>query len=211
MAVRNQAKFYTTGPCHLYVRTNNVGAGPFFTPAQLRASGEPIYFLGHTERTPEPGFETAWKPVFTSLSGEAVPDDELNLGTNCKLVLDLQRFDIDIIHMLMSGRHGRDIVKYPVGSESYLHRGRLLLQHGDSFELWVKYSFHNTANAQDDLPPGYYFLACRMAGIYPTNLTRDAKKVRLMIEPKPVRMGVVGGFNTFSKDPLYFNNLPDPG
>lgn len=218
MAQNNLAYYTVTGPVHVFTRAHGAGPGPNRSISQLgtRGSGN-IFFVGHTENSPELAGEPQYKPVFCSLSGEAVPDDKLFLGTNFKLVLDLQRFDFDIIHALAHPpHHGNDLGgnAIPLGAESYLTRGRLAQAHGDSYELWLQYSFFDTVNqvGQDpSMPPGFYFPCCTTSGYYPTKLARDAKKVRLMIEPMPVRVGVTGGFFTYSKDPTYFQNLPDPG
>lgn len=228
MAINNEAFYYVTGPVHTFVRVRAKAEDAPRSRATLQAKkneegqtlynqnkkGETakIYFLGHTEKTPDIGMEPQYKPVFSSLSGEAVPDDKVFLGTNYKIVLDLHRFDIDVIHRLMTapnfGRAG-DIL----GRESYTDRGSLMFGNGCSFELWLQNSFFGTANAlaYPNLPPGYYFYACTVSGIYPTSMTRDTKRVRLVIEPLAVRFGITNGSGAFSKNVLDFANLPDPG
>ncbi len=209
MAITNNCYYYVTGPVHVYFRI--ASQGNVWT-----APGGTIYSVGHTIQSPELAFDAKYKPVFSSLSGEAVPDDEVALGQTVKLVLDLARFDLTIINYLLNmPTYGRfaGAAAALLGTESYLSRGRLLLSNGDAFELWLKHSFFNTVNAlaYPNLSPGYYFHSCRVAGVYPANLTRDTKKVRLMIEPKALRTGVTGGFSTFSKDAASFVGLPDPG
>lgn len=217
MAKNNDAFTYVTGPCHLYLRVPSIGAGPNRSVAQLQQSNQDILFVGHTEQYPEPAFEDMYKPVMCSLSGEAIEDESVFLGKKAKLVVDLQRFDMEVISLMMNApRFNRAVGALPaaaVGSESYLDRGRLVQGHGDSYEFWVKFSFYNTVNAAiyPNLIPGYYFPCCITAGTYPTKLTRDAKKVRLMIEPKSVRAGITGGWTLFSQNPTYFTRLPDPG
>ncbi len=210
MAIKNNCFYYVTGPVHLFVRFEK---RKIVTLADLFKSAVVPYSLGHTEKSPDVSVEPQYKPVFSSLSGEAVPDDEVYLGQNIKVVLDLARFDMDIIDKLLNPPFHRDDVNFPVGSERWDDRGVLLNANQAGFELWLQNSFFNSVNkaAYPNLPPGYYFGNCRMAGTYPTNMTRDTKRVRLMIEPKPLRFGITGGFGTFSKHISAFAGLPDPG
>jgi hypothetical protein len=211
------ASYFVTGPCHLFYRNISPGVGPAVNVAQRAVRPGDINFVGHTEVSPELAEEAQYKPVFCSLSGEAVPDDQVFLGANTKLIVDLQRFDMRAIHALRAPQAGRNFAAgVPVGSETYLDRGRLVQAHGDGYEFWIQFSFFGTVNAAnvaapDALPAGYYFPCCVTKGTYPTRMTRDAKKVRLMIEPMPVRLGITGGYTTFIKTAAAFANLPAPG
>lgn len=211
MAQNNQAFYTVTGPVHVFVRVPSTGAGPRQPVGKL--GGRKAVFLGHVERTPEVAIEPQYKPVFCSLSGEAVPDDKLFLGEATKVVLDLARFDHNVVgDLLTAPRYGHG--PNWEGSETYLDRGRLVQAHGDGYELWLQYSFFGTANAagaSPAMPPGYYFPCCITAGCYPTSLGRDTKKIRLMIEPQSVRANITGGYITYSKQPEAFAGLPDPG
>lgn len=204
--------YYVTGPVHIFMRV--AAAGNVWT-ASPKDNTTNVLAVGHTVQTPELAFDPKYKPVFSSISGEAVPDDEVFLGQSVRVVLDLARFDLDVINLLLnSPTYGRAAgpASAPLGQESYLSRGRLLLSNGDAFELWLQHSFFGTVNAlaYPSLSPGYYFRSCRVAGVYPANLTRDTKKVRLMIEPKSLRYGVTGNTVTFSKRPGDFVGLPAP-
>lgn len=206
----NAAYYYVTGPVHIYVRIPTTGAGPQRLPNVAAGSGT-IFTLGHCEDSPEPDFVPHYLPVKSSLAGPALPDDEIQAGGEVKVELLLSRFNLTLVNRLKQmARHGRD---QPPGFESFLDRGRLLLAQGDSFELWLANAFYGTPNAAayPDLSPGYYFPACRLAGTLPRNLSRDAKKVHLSVEPKSVRLGVAGGFMTYSQDPKWFKILPPPG
>ena len=208
MAQTNLAFYYVAGPAHIYVRFPSIGAGPYVPPSSLAGT---INFLGHCEESPEPDFIPHYLPVHSSLAGPAIPDDEVDAGVETKLGLMLSRFNYTIAARIQqAARHGRGA---PLGTETYLDRGRLLMAQGDSFELWIKNSFYGTANAAayPDLPPGYYFPAVRAEGVLPRKINRETKQMHISLFPKSVRLGVVGGFMTYSQDPKWFAKLPDPG
>lgn len=212
MAVRNTAFYYAHGPVAAYVRAARVGAGPLVGPNQMLADSSPAYFLGHTEKSPQPSYEPKWKPVFSSQTGEVIPADKLYMGTDIKIVLPLARFDWDIVQGLLANpRLGRAT---PPGTETYLDVGAMLQRNGLSFELWLRNEFYGTVNAAayPNLPIGTYFLCCNVAGVFPANLGRDAAQCQLLIEANWVQAAGGGGARVcFSHDPLYFKSLPDVG
>lgn len=208
MTQANLAYYYVAGPVHVYIRIPVTGLGPYVTPAQL--SGK-IFFLGHCEDSPEPDFEPQYIPVHSSLSGPAVEDDELQMGGKYKLDLTLSRFNYTMVRLIKQfSRHGRGLAP---GSEDYLSRGRLMLAQGDTFEIWLRNGFYGTANAlaYPDLPIGYYYPAVRPFDVLPRKLSRETKIAHLSLKPMSVRQGVIGNTITYSQDPAYFRNLPDPG
>lgn len=208
VTTQNLAYYYVHGPVHIYARFPKVGAGPYVAPGALSGT---IYFLGHTTDSPEPDFIPKYHPVHSSLAGPEVPDDEVQVGGEYELALELTRFNYQILMAIKQfARYGRGEVP---GTENFLDRGRLVLAQGDSFELWLKNAFYGTPNAAayPDLPPGYYYPACRTAGVMPRDLSRITVKANAHIKPLSVRQGVTGGFVTYSQDPKWFLNLPDPG
>lgn len=206
-----QAFYYVTGPVDCYVRIPTVGAGPFVTPTQLRSSGGTPTFLGHTQKTPEPTYEPKYKPVFSSQGGEAVPADKVYMGTDVKVVLNLQRFDWDVLQALLAApRYGRGT---DPGTETYLDVGALLQRNGLGVELWLRNAFYGTVNAAayPDMPIGTYFVCCNLAAVYPQNLTRDAANVQLLFEANWVQIAPSGNRVCFTSDPDYFATLPAAG
>jgi len=204
----NPAFYYGAGPVHIYVRIPVRGLGPSVSPSQLTGK---ILFLGHCEEAPEPDFTAEYIPVHSSLSGPAVPDDEIYVGGKYELALDMTRFSFSVITLLKRfPMYGRGA---PAGSETYLDRGRFVQAHGDSYELWLFNSFYGTPNAvmYPDMPIGYYYPAVRTGGVLPRNMSRDATKAHLALKPLSVRQGVTGGYLTYSQDPRWFQNLPLPG
>jgi hypothetical protein len=211
MATNGIAYYYVTGPVHCYARIPLICAGPSVGPKKLLNAGVPV-FLGHNESSPKPEFTPKWKGAFSSLGGEAIPDDKVYLGQEVRIILELSRFNETLINYLMAtptlGRTGN-----PPGSESYLDIGSLLQRNGKSFELWLRNGFYGTRNsaAYPDMTIGKYFLCCNMAGITPANLTRDTSKVSLMIEANWVTDTANGFSRTcFTSDPAYFASLPAP-
>lgn len=203
----NSAFYYVAGPVHCYVRIPPRGAGPFVG----QPSKGKILMLGHCLEAPEPDFVPQYIPVLSSLSGPKVPDDEIYVGGDFQIQLNLSRFSYPVIQLLKAfPMYGRGTAP---GTETFLDRGRLVLANGDSFELWMRNAFFGTpdAEAYPDMPIGYYFRACRMMGTYPRNLSRDSTKAMLGIKPLSVRQGVTGGYVTFSQDPKWFSDLPLPG
>jgi len=208
MAQQNLAYYYVTGPVHVYARIPNVGAGPYNAPSALRGT---IYFLGHTTDSPEPDFVPQKIPVMSSLSGPLVPDDHVQVGGKYHVAMELARFNITLLKALKQfARQGRLMT---AGTESFLDRGRLILANGDTFELWLRNAFYGTPNAAayPDLDIGYYFPACVYEELLPRNLSQKNQLAHLSVEPQSVRQGVTGGYVTYSQDPAYFANLPDPG
>jgi hypothetical protein len=203
----NPAFYNVSGPVHVYVRIPNIGAGPFVG----QPSKGPILMLGHAEEAPEPDFVPQYIPVMSSLSGPKVPDDEIYVGGEYQVQLNLSRFSFSVIQTILAfPMYGRGATP---GSETFLDRGRLVLANGDSFELWLRNAFYGTANsvAYPDMPIGYYYRACRSLGTYPRKLSRDATRAMLGIKPLSVRQGVTGGYITYSQDPAHFAELPLPG
>lgn len=208
MAQQNLAYYYVTGPVHIYIRVPTVGAGPYVAPSSLKGT---IYFLGHTLDTPEPDFVPQNIPVMSSLSGPLVPDDHVQVGGKYHLALQLARFNLSVAKKLKQfARQGRSQV---AGTESFLDRGRLMLANGDTFELWLRNAFYGTPNAAayPDLDIGYYFPACKVDEFLPRDLSQKTKLIHTAIEPMSVRQGVTGGYVSYSQDPVYFSQLPDPG
>jgi hypothetical protein len=208
MPQQNLAYYYVTGPVHIYVRIPNVGAGPYLAPSSLKGT---IYFLGHTKDSPEPDFVPQKIPVISSLSGPLVPDDHVQVGGVYHVGMELARFNMQVLKKLKQfARQGRSMT---AGTESFLDRGRLVLANGDSFELWLRNAFYGTPNsaAYPDLDIGYYFPACTVAELLPRDLSQKTKLAHIQVEPHSVRQGVTGGYISYSQDPIYFNNLPDPG
>lgn len=208
MSGPNNFAFYNVaGPVHLYIRVPARGAGPFVG----QPSSGKIWSLGHCEDSPEPDIEPQYIPVKSSLAGPIIPDDEIFVGNDYKLSLNMSRFSWSVLQMVLAcPMYGRGAAP---GSETFLDRGRLVLANGDSFELWMRYAFYGTpdALAYPDMPIGMYFRACRSMGTFPRKLTRDATRAMVNIKPLSVRQGVTGGFVTYSQDPKYFKDLPDPG
>lgn len=203
----NYAFYNVAGPVHVYVRIPTVGAGPFIG----QPSKGPILFLGHCEDSPEPDFVPQYIPVFSSLSGPKVPDDEIYVGGDYKLQLNFSRFSWTVLRAILAfPLYGRGA---DAGSETFLDRGRLVLANGDSFELWLRNAFYGTpdALAYPDMPIGTYFRACRSLGTYPRKLSRENTRALLGVKPLSVRQGVTGGFVTYTQDPKYFAELPLPG
>ena len=196
------AYFHTTGPSSIFIRVPTTGAGPFVTPAMLKANGTAPTFLGHCDKTPKPSFDMKYKGVFSSQTGDEEPADKRYAGTAVKLILPLQRFDWDVVQTLMAApRYGRGTSP---GTESYLDRGSLLLRSGLSFELWMRYEFAGTVNKTPGLPIGIYFPACNVAGTYPDNLTRDAAMMQFLIEANWVQIAPNGNRVCYTQDPDFF-------
>lgn len=209
--VRNVAAYYVHGPVSAFIRIPKVGAGPYVGPSELLADKTPALFLGHTQKTPQPTHEYKWKPVISSRTGEEMPDDKLYMGQDIKVVLPLQRFDYDVIQLLLAApRHGRATAP---GTETYLDIGSLLQRNGLSFELWLVNEFAGTVNsaAYPNLPIGTYFLCCNIGGIFPDNLGRDAAMCQLLIEANWVQGGPTAPRVCYSNNPVFFQNLPGVG
>ncbi len=205
----NLAYYHVAGPVHVFVRIPPVGLGPYKTAGTL--SG-PIAFLGHTTDAPEPDFKSEYIPVMSSLGGPVVPDDEINVGGTYQASMELSRFNYNVLTALQQfPTHGRNGL--PAGTESYLDRGRLIQAQGDSFEVWLQNSFYGTPNAvvYPEMPPGIYYPACRFVDMLPRKLSRDSTKAQLVIKPLSVRIGITGGFISYSQHPSFFVNLPLPG
>lgn len=203
----NYAYYNVAGPVHIYVRVPVLGAGPFVGQPSRGA----ILFLGHCEESPEPDFVPQYVPVISSLAGPKVPDDEIYVGAEYQVQLNLSRFSYSVIQLIMAcPMYGRGVAP---GSETFLDRGRLLLANSDSFELWLRNAFYGTpdALAYPDMPIGYYYRACRWIGSYPRSLSRVNTRAMVGIKPLSVRQGVTGGYITYSQDPKYFKDLPLPG
>ncbi len=203
----NSAFYNVAGPVHIYVRVPVRGAGPFVG----QPSKGPILMLGHCEDAPEPDFVPQYIPVMSSLAGPKVPDDEIFVGGEYQVQLNMSRFSYSVLQLILAcPMYGRGALP---GSETFLDRGRLVLANADSFELWLRNAFYGTpdAVAYPDMPIGYYYRACRSLGTYPRKLSRDATRAMVGIKPLSVRQGVTGGFITYSQDPRYFADLPLPG
>ena len=210
MSTNGIAFYYVTGPVHCFARIPLVGAGPNVGPDDLLGAGTP-QFLGHTLDSPEPSYEPKWKPVFSSLSGEVIPDDKVYEGQEVRVILELSRFNGSLIEQLLATPSlGRDGVAQ--GSESYLAIGSLLQRNGKGFELWLRNGFYGTANAAayPDMTIGKYFLCCNLVGQTPKSLSRDTTKVSLMIEANWVTSTKGFSRTCFTSDPKYFKTLPDP-
>lgn len=204
----NPAFYYVAGPVHCYMRVPRIGLGPNVSPNNLTGR---ILFLGHATESPEPDFNAEYIPVISSLAGPVIPDDEIFVGGNYQLAVELSRFSFDVV-MLMKRfpQYGRGA---PAGVETYLDRGRLIQAQGDSYEIWLRNAFYGTPNAAayPNMPIGYYYPAVRTVGVLPRNLSRDLTKAHITLKPISVRQGVTGGFVTYTQDPVYFQNLPEPG
>ncbi len=140
-----------------------------------------------------------------------VEDDEIYAGGKYKVSINFARFSWDVIQLLNAfPAYGRQVAP---GTETYLDRGRLVQAQGDSFELWTRNSTWGTPNAAayPNLPIGYYFPGCRVMGTSPRKLTREATQCLLHIKPLSIRQGITGGFLTYTQDPQYFQQLPEPG
>lgn len=206
-AATNSAFYNVAGPVHIYVRIPKFGAGPFVG----QPSSGRILMLGHAEEAPEPDFVPQYVPVLSSLSGPKVADDEIFVGAEYQVQLNLSRFSYSVLQLILAcPMYGRGVAP---GSETFLDRGRLLLGNGDSFELWLRNAFYGTpdALAYPDMPIGYYYRACRSLGTYPRNLSRVNTRAMVGIKPLSVRQGVTGGYITYSQDPKLFEELPAPG
>lgn len=199
------AYYYVTGPVHIYMRP----ARGFAWTGQPSITNILPLFVGNTESSPEPSFEPQYKPVFSSLSGEMVADEQVFLGTNTKVVLDLARFSMPVVNMMLNApAYGGDAGTWTrgPGHETYLARGSLMMAQGLYYELWLHNTFYNTVNARayPNISPGYHFYACRTVGFYPTRMTRDTKKIRIMVEAQPRRDTIAGDTLTFDKSPASF-------
>lgn len=204
-----QPFYYVAGPVHIYVRCGNPGFNHDTDPTSRRyASG--VQMLGHTVADPKPDFIAKYLDVFSSLSGPVIPDDKIFAGQECKLDLELARFDFTTLLQLenyptFAGAGG-------VGREAWDARGRLAIAQGDNYEVWLRNAFFGTPNAAayPNLPIGYYFYACTTDSILPRNLSRDATKAQLAVQPLGLRLGITGGVVYYSCDPLDFDFLPAP-
>lgn len=208
MAASNPAFYNVAGPVHIYVRIPSQGAGPFQPPGAL---GGKILFLGHAEDAPDPDFTPQYLPVHSSLAGPVVPDDEIYIGGEYKVQITFSRFSWDVVQLIQAyPQYGRGAAP---GTETFLDRGRLVQAQGDGFELWLRNAFYGTPNAiaYPNMPVGFYYPCCRSLGTYPRKLSRDATRATLGIKPLSVRQGITGGFVTYSCNPSWFANLPDPG
>jgi len=208
VTIENLAYYYVTGPVHVYVRFPTKGVGPWWPPSKLRGK---IFFLGHAKEAPEPDFIPKYIPVHSSLAGPEQEDDAIQMGGEYALNIEFTRFNWEVMRAVKQfARYGRGL---PAGQESYLDRGRLILQQGDAYEVWLYNSFYGTVNAAayPDMPPGYYYPGMRTAGVLPRDLSRDVTKGNVHFTPMSVRIGVTGGWATYFQDPAYFQGLPDPG
>lgn len=207
----NIAYFYVTGNVDIYCRIPKRGAGPFVGPADLAKDTNPIWFVGHTEKYPQPSYQNAWKPVFSSQMGEVLPADKIAMGQEVKITLPLQRFDYDVLQLLKAfPRAGR--VTAP-GTMTYLDIGALLQRNGLGVEFWLKNAFHGTVNQQayPDLPIGTYFLCCDIAGVILDKEGRDATMATIMFNANWVQGFPTGPLLCYSQDPIWFKNLPGVG
>lgn len=202
------AYYYVAGPVHAYIRFPGRGLGPYVPVGGLAG---PIHFLGHCTEAPEPTFVPQYVPVFSSLGGTMVPDDEIFMGGTYELTMELSRFDFTMVRRLSAfPMYGRGQNQ---GYESALDRGRLVQAQGDSFEVWLVNSFYNSPNslAYPNMPIGFYFPSCRTKQVSPQKMSRDATKVNVQIKPISVRQARTGDFVTYTQDPAYFKNLPPAG
>lgn len=210
MSTNGTAYYYVTGPVNLFVRACTPGGGPLVGPAALKANALVPTFLGHTLESPKPTYTPAWKPVFSSWTGEVIPDDKVYQGQDVKIVLPLARWNNTLLQLLNAtprlGRGGS-----VAGTESFLDVGLLLQRNGVSFELWLRNAFYGTANAAayPDLEIGKYFNCCNLVGMTPDRMTRDTSQVQLMIEANWTQSFTTGVRTCFTSDPSYFSNLPD--
>jgi hypothetical protein len=210
LATNGTAYYYVTGPVNLYVRALTPGAGPYVSPVAMKSSGVVPTFMGHTLDSPLPTYEPKWTPVFSSWTGDVIPDDKVYKGQDVKIVLPLARWNNTLMQLINStpqlGRTG-----LAAGTENFLSIGTLLQRNGVSFELWMRNAFYGTANAAayPDLEIGKYFNCCNLVGVSPEKLTRDTEKITLMIEANWVQNASTGVRTCFTSDPTYFASLPD--
>lgn len=199
-----QAFYYVQGPVSAWVRFPAVGGGPFVTPTMLKANGVAPTFLGHCEKAPQPSHDPKWKPVFSSVSGEVIPDDELYMGTDVKVVLPLQRFDYDVLLALKAApRYGRAT---PAGTEGPYDIGAMLQRNGLGIELWLRNQFYGSVNssAYPDMPIGSYFPCVRVAGIVTDKEGSDATLAQVLFSAAWVRIAQTGNRVCYTHDPDFF-------
>lgn len=192
---------YCTGPVHIF-------AAPSVSELFVLAFPSPssALYLGTCEQYPLVQGIQQWEPVYNDIAG-ARPFDKQYFGESKVLICDLNKMIQTNINEILRG----DGV---IGQEGPLARGLYKNQSGESFVVWLKFSYFGTAVAIPDLPPGEVYFNCNIAETGYDPIGTRNRKTRLIIEDDPAYavnsspIATAKGFGTYSIDPTYFVGLP---
>ena len=151
--------------------------GPVFVWVRYNIGGTP-QFLGTCEQHPTFESEPAWEPVLNDFGGFMTPFDQTYQGATEILTSDLNRWDETQLNIVNSPPNsgGNE------GFDAKLSRGSFLIQGGKYISVWFQYSFFGTANAQEDLEPGWFYPACRVGGIFTPKQGTKSQLRRIVFE-----------------------------
>lgn len=143
---------YSTGSVLIYTAT---GSG-----------GQPELF-GACEDYPRMVVDTKHGQVRTDLTGEFLSRDHSFAGQEATISLLLSWWD-ERIGQRLEKRPGPQSSNVP-GQWKQSDIGTLLLQEGETFDVWIRYFFGSVPTAKAaysafGLPPGYHFPTCFMLG-----------------------------------------------
>lgn len=150
-------------------------------------------FVGTAERCPLVEGGQEWMPVYNDFGGPMVQFDASYQGETKLIVIDLNYYDGVLLN---------DLINF--GTDSYLSRGSLQVQGGNSFAVTLKFTFYGTPNATVGLPPGEHYFSCRIVQTYFDPMGTPVRKVRLVIEAQSVFNPANGSFSLYSTNPVYF-------
>jgi hypothetical protein len=185
-----------TGPAHIYVGK--------------RPAGDFLY-LGTAELAPSIQIVPAFQPVFNDIGGELVEFDSMYDGEKAIVAADINRYNEAVLAAMQARPfHTADSVP---GFGNRLSRGTLMLQGGNAYPLYLKYSFFGTTNAVPGMPAGCLFHAAMLSGPDAIIPGTRVKKVSCVWTALPLYTATganAGSFNLYTLTTADPAGLPAP-
>lgn len=141
------SQLYCTGPAHVWL--------------QISPGGAPSY-LGTCEESPDIEIRPEFEPVRNDIGGVKVPFDMSYQGEDALIVLDLNRWDEDVLRACQA-LPGTSAGGNTRGQSGPLDVGTLMLTESKTIPVYIVFPF-NSKPAMARMPQGYRFFAAYNLG-----------------------------------------------